>query len=59
MTSNICRRRIAAATRGAGVFALMVPTFAVPKEAPRANEASCRQAANGLISLLDAKSAGL
>jgi hypothetical protein len=29
--------------------------YAAPKAAPRASEGSCRQAVNGLISLLDAK----
>lgn len=40
------------------VCALLVSTslvYAAPKAAPRASEGSCRQAVNGLISLLDAK----
>jgi hypothetical protein len=40
------------------VCALLVSislAYAAPKAAPRASEGSCRQAVNGLISLLDAK----
>jgi hypothetical protein len=46
--------RVAAAL-AAAVFVFASPVFAAPKAAPRASEGSCRQAVNGLISLIDAK----
>ena len=40
----------------AAVFVCIAPAaFAAPRSALRASEGSCRQAANGLISLIDAK----
>jgi hypothetical protein len=56
MLNTAKSRHLLAAAVGS-IFALVCAPTTAPaqQKAPRSNEASCRQAANGLVSLLDAK----